>query len=507
MRLLNRFFGGLLVFLLIIIPFFDITPVQAVASFQRSITISNTSGATQTNFQVSIVLDTASLILAGKMRSDCGDIRFYDTNGTTLLGNYWVDGCNLSTTRIWVKKPSIATGTSTIFLKYGDSTLTSLSSGINTMEKYDTFQTTPTCTLKNTAVYDSVNKWVQLTANAGSLNGECEYNYNPGQGFYAKYDFWSGGGNGADSNWLYAYESATPINEDVRNKGYHFTFDEYQSRICFTKSTTDNGACIAQSATVSNIANSTWHTAEIFHSNLAGSVYMDGTLYASGSDTAATSKTSNLFGIGARTGGQFNEHRFRSFIVAKYLATVITTLNAEAQVSSSLAFAIRNSNDLANTNSCDFGNVSTTSTASCLYRLKITSDAANGYNVFVTTSGNLKNGSKSIANATIGAGGSGGTLISTATLGSEAYGVLLNPGTLTASGAIIKTTAYNAGLVNAVNFVTTASQNIISSTGRNSPLPTDTANTILVNHLLNIAADTSAGEYTQNVTYTIIANY
>ena len=133
---------------LVFMPYFSSIPVQAALSFQRTITISNTSGSTQTNYQISINIDTATLIAASKMRSDCGDVRFFDTDNVTALNNYWVDNCNSATTRIWVKKPSIPTGTSTIFLKYGDSSLTSLSSGTNTMERYDTFQTTPTCTLE-----------------------------------------------------------------------------------------------------------------------------------------------------------------------------------------------------------------------------------------------------------------------------------------------------------------------------------------------------------------------
>lgn len=492
---------------LLFVAFFNSIPVEAALSFQRTITISNTSGSTQTNFQIYVNINTASLITTSKMRSDCGDARFFDTDNVTPLNNYWVDNCNSTTTRIWVKIPTIAIGTSTIFLKYGDSSLTSLSSGANTMERYDTFQTTPTCTLRNSAFYDSVNKWVRLTPSTIDTSGQCEYNYDPGQGFYAKYDFWSGGGDGADASWLYAYENITPTSEDVRSKGYHFTYDEYQDRICFTKSNTDNGGCIASSGTVSNIDNSTWHTAEIFHSDLFANVLMDGVSYASGSDSSATNKSSNRFGIGARTGGLFNEHRIRSFIVAKYLTAVTATLNPETQINTSLGILIRNSADTANINTCDFGDVDSSATGSCAYRLKVSTDAASGYIVSVQTSGNLNNGSRSIVNAAVGTGGAGGTLISVATLGLEAYGALINSGSITAAGSITRANAYNAGATNAVNYTTTSNQNLATSTGRNSPLTTDTTNTILVTHLLNVTPDTDAGLYTQTITYTVVASY
>jgi hypothetical protein len=61
------------------------------------------------------------------MRSDCGDIRFTDSDGQTQL-NYWIEsGCNTSSTKIWVKVPSIpANSTKTIYVYYGNSSATSL---------------------------------------------------------------------------------------------------------------------------------------------------------------------------------------------------------------------------------------------------------------------------------------------------------------------------------------------------------------------------------------------
>jgi len=62
--------------------------------YRRPILINNTQNSnTLTDYQVLITLDTASLISAGKMRSDCGDIRFTDSDGSSLL-NYWI--------RIWL---------------------------------------------------------------------------------------------------------------------------------------------------------------------------------------------------------------------------------------------------------------------------------------------------------------------------------------------------------------------------------------------------------------------
>ncbi|MBU5678908.1 MAG: DUF2341 domain-containing protein [Candidatus Aenigmarchaeota archaeon] len=61
-------------------------------SYRRPITITNTAGAL-TDYQVLVTLDTASLISQGKMRSDCGDIRFTDPSVNSPL-NYWIETNN-----------------------------------------------------------------------------------------------------------------------------------------------------------------------------------------------------------------------------------------------------------------------------------------------------------------------------------------------------------------------------------------------------------------------------
>jgi len=96
--------------------------------YYRDITISNSLDQELTDYQVKIVLDTYSLILGGKMRSDCGDIRFTDAGGNLLP--YWIEPgtCNSQNTVIWVKVPYIpANGQTTIKLVYGNPSAGSLS--------------------------------------------------------------------------------------------------------------------------------------------------------------------------------------------------------------------------------------------------------------------------------------------------------------------------------------------------------------------------------------------
>ncbi len=65
----------------------------------------------------------AALIAAGKMQSDCDDVRITDVNGKLLP--HWVETavntCNNSSnsTNIWTKIPSIPTTGATIYFYYG----------------------------------------------------------------------------------------------------------------------------------------------------------------------------------------------------------------------------------------------------------------------------------------------------------------------------------------------------------------------------------------------------
>jgi len=117
----------------------DILGELSFEKYARNITIDNSSNSSSlTDYQVLITVDTATPISAGKMRSDCGDIRFYD--GTNNL-SYWIEGgINTTSTRIWVKVPSIpASFKKTIQIYYGNPNLGSLSNGDKTFLFFDDF--------------------------------------------------------------------------------------------------------------------------------------------------------------------------------------------------------------------------------------------------------------------------------------------------------------------------------------------------------------------------------
>jgi len=107
--------------------------------YRRPVTINNTQNSnTLTNYQVLITLNTQNLISAGKMKSDCGDIRISDSDGITKL-SYWLETgtCNSTSTKIWTKVPSIPGGsTKTIYLYYGNLNLSSESDKVSTFPNY-----------------------------------------------------------------------------------------------------------------------------------------------------------------------------------------------------------------------------------------------------------------------------------------------------------------------------------------------------------------------------------
>ncbi|MFH2020793.1 MAG: DUF2341 domain-containing protein, partial [archaeon] len=105
--------------------------------YRKAIDIQN-NASNLTNYQVLIEENTALLVNDSKMQSNCNDIRFSQTNGSSL--SYWIEeGCNTISTVIWVTLPQLPNGTTQIFMYYGNAIVSSASAfttrpttGINT---------------------------------------------------------------------------------------------------------------------------------------------------------------------------------------------------------------------------------------------------------------------------------------------------------------------------------------------------------------------------------------
>jgi hypothetical protein len=152
--------------------------------------------------------------------------------------------------------------------------------------------------------------------------------------FYIRFYFRTGLGNGADAVWVGLFDSTySGTKEDIISNGYHFTYDEYQSRVAFTKSVVDNGPPIC-SASVSGsyFMDYNWHRAEVIfdRTKMRAKIYLDGSLKVDCMDTiygysgmvvgipSGASQGTGLIVFGGRTGGLYNEHWIRDILVVAF---------------------------------------------------------------------------------------------------------------------------------------------------------------------------------------------
>ena len=158
---------------------------------------------------------------------------------------------------------------------------------------------------------------------------------------------------------------------------------------------------------------------------------------------------------------------------------------------------IRNTGDTLNTNVCDLGTTSTSSVSNCTYRLKVGTNAKNGYTVSFTTSGALTDGTYNMTDSIAGPTGTA------ASAGTELYGVDVTPGAITgAGGSITLVSAYNSTGANLIRWNPGSTVNLYTANKPNNPAASaDTTNTTLISHSLAISSNTPAGNFTQSVTY------
>jgi hypothetical protein len=110
---------------------------------KKPIQITGSNQGTQTGYVVPVTIDTASLVGAGKMQINLGDLRFSNSTGNELP--WWVEsGVNSAATKIWVKVDSIPSGGTTIYMHYGNLDAMSgggyANNGSNTFDFFDNFE-------------------------------------------------------------------------------------------------------------------------------------------------------------------------------------------------------------------------------------------------------------------------------------------------------------------------------------------------------------------------------
>lgn len=151
----------------------------------RNVTIT-TTGVTDST--VRVVLTTGNFNYS-KCRSDGGDIRFVanaNHHPETQALSYWTEVWNnTGTSVLWVKIPS--SGTSTIYMKYGNSALTSLSNIDNAMQAGLNFR-----------LYNSVD----LASNFVGGGNDTNINYSWADGVAISISGVTGNENNVSAQWV-----------------------------------------------------------------------------------------------------------------------------------------------------------------------------------------------------------------------------------------------------------------------------------------------------------------
>ena len=92
--------------------------------YKKPININNSYKEKLYEYQLEIIVNTSDLYSKGKIRNDCGDIRFVWYNSSSKQEeniSYYMDYCDINSNSLfWVKVPEIPVGSSAIYMYYGN---------------------------------------------------------------------------------------------------------------------------------------------------------------------------------------------------------------------------------------------------------------------------------------------------------------------------------------------------------------------------------------------------
>ncbi|MFH1835644.1 MAG: DUF2341 domain-containing protein [Methanobacteriota archaeon] len=145
-------------------------------SYRIPMNVSNVGGENLTNYSINFHFDTASFISAGRMKSDCSDVRMVD--GPNQL-SFWVEsGCNSTGTSIWVKIPNlVSNSTSQIFLYYSNPNASSQSSIQDSFFWGTSFESDEGFGFADGVGINGKDGWVSPSSHAGTVDQELSDTY------------------------------------------------------------------------------------------------------------------------------------------------------------------------------------------------------------------------------------------------------------------------------------------------------------------------------------------
>ncbi len=162
--------------------------------------------------QMYIVIDTASLIAAGKMQEDCDDLALFDQSGETLL-DYWVQPhtCNTAETRVWTRVADLPAYAFAFFtVKYGNSVIESEDNPEAVFEFFDDFDDYGN-------VDDMTAKWTDISI----VDGKMGFTTHEGYGGGGAMELYSADGWGWD-------KATARSNDAVVYYDHYLSWDWYE---------------------------------------------------------------------------------------------------------------------------------------------------------------------------------------------------------------------------------------------------------------------------------------
>ncbi len=258
----RRFWFGLAASLVVIVGIvFFLNRKSAAAAwwnenwlYRKRVDLTSIS-SNQTDFQVSITLDTRSnnasgLIYQGKLLSDCADIRVTDINGKLLP--HWIETgtnqCDSQTTAIWTKVPSVVTTGTAIYVYYGNSQVVNIASGTSVFQFFDDFSGSSIDT-GNWTVTGSVTAGSGLASisTGAKIRSNLSYGYS-----IMDYRMQTAAGDGTNKLAAAGYRDVTDTNNAILYTNSATTTNVYSSSKAASSATTSAALTVTDRTAMQN---------------------------------------------------------------------------------------------------------------------------------------------------------------------------------------------------------------------------------------------------------------
>lgn len=306
--------------------------------------------------------------------------------------------------------------------------------------------------------------------------------------------------------------SSSPVS-NVAVRWTRSTATSYATGTTITLTITPSVVSVSSTAQTDLDGNGTNDTTFTASSTSAGNTTVTWTVVTSTNSVSAFNVTTTAFTFTASS-TNYSFSIFTSnpvdFGSALFYANGGNQVTVSATVPATLSFSIRNNADTADTNTCALGTLSLSSTSTCNYRLRIATNAANGFQAQIHANQDFGTGIATMTNVV----NDGAQPIA----GTEAYGISLllgasTGGRNTTTGAFTNSLGEDAtaGFTFGVDpspVPTSSAQNFISYS---APFQTGAApsvtSTTMVEHAASISAGTPTGNYQQVITYTVTGSF